>query len=174
MSAAFDVRVIELEPRRVQSGKFDMEPRHEQAAKVVALMRSFVAGQPAEFRERLPFMKEGDWVADWKAASDGVAFVSFHEAGEPVSLAVLLAGIDPAADMGMSGGFEQAVLNPMLGALKPEERGKLFGGDGPRLIVLLLPGRPELNSAVQLLNAALGAVFFRAVHRAEARGSGTQ
>lgn len=166
MNGAFDVRVLELESRRVQSARFDMEPQLEQAAKVVALMRAFVAGRPPEFRERLPFMKQGDWVADWKAAGDGVAFLSFHEAGEPVSLAILLSGIDPAADAGMSSGFEQAVLNPMMGTLRPEEREKLFGGAGPRLIMLLVPGRPELNPAAQLLNAALAAVFFRAVHQA--------
>jgi hypothetical protein len=174
MSEAFAVRLLELESRRVESGTFELEPQHEQAARIVALMRSFVAGRPAEFRERLPFMKQGDWEADWKAAAGGVAFVSFHEAGEPVSLGVLLAGIDPAADMGMSSGFEQAVLSPMLGPLKPEEREQLFGGEGPRLIVLLLPGRPELNPAAQLLNAALAAVFFRALRTAEARGSGAQ
>lgn len=166
MNAAFGVRVLELESRRVQSGAFDMEPAHEHAAKVVALVRSFVAGRPAEFRERLPFMNRGDWVVDWKAAEGGVAFVSFHESGEPVTLGVLLAGIDPAADLGMSSGFEQAVLSPMLGALKPEEREKLFGGEGPRLILLQLPGRPELNPAAQLLNAALAAVFFQAVRQA--------
>jgi hypothetical protein len=163
MSAPFEVRVIEPESRRVERGAFDAEPEHEQAAKVVALMRQFVAGRPAAFRERLPFMNRGEWELDWHAGQGGVAFFSFHEGGEPASLGVLLSGRVPEADAGMSAGFEEAVLTPLLGGLKPEEREKLFGGEGPRLVMMLLPGRPELNPAVQLLNAALGAVFFRAV-----------
>lgn len=163
MSARFEVRVIDPEPRRVESGTFDVEPAHDQAAKVVALMRQFVAGRPASFRDRLPFMNRGEWELDWNAAEGGVAFASFHEGGEPASLCVMLSGRDPDACAGMSAGFEQAVLGPILGGLTDTEREKLFGGEGPRLVMVQLPGRPELNPTVQLLNAALAAAFFRAV-----------
>ena len=81
----------------------------------------------------------------------------------PLSLCVLLSGLNPEADQGMATGFEQAVLGPVLGGLQPEERLQLLGGEGPRLVILLMPGRPELNPAVHLLNTALAAAFFRAV-----------
>lgn len=166
MSGSFEVRVLEVENRRVETGSFDLAPEHEQAAKVVELMRGFVAGRPAQFRERIPFLNQGEWTLDWKAGAGGVAFVSFHEGREPVSIGILLSGRQPEADAGMAMGFEQAVLGPVLGGLSPEERERLLGGEGARAVILMLPGRPELWPATHLMNAALGAVFFRAVAQA--------
>jgi hypothetical protein len=167
MNGSFEVRLIEPETRRVETGSFDIEPEHEQAAQVVGLLRQFMGGRPAQFRQPLPFMNQGDWVLDWNAGGGGVAFASFHEGGQPVSLCVLLSGRNPEADAGMAVGFEQAVLGPVLGGLQPEEREKLLGGEGARQVILVLPGRPELGAAVHLLNTALAAAFFRAVAMAE-------
>jgi hypothetical protein len=166
MKPGFAIRVIEPTSRRVETGVFDLEPEHEQAAQVVRLLREFMGGRPAQFRQPLPFMNQGEWILDWNAGGGGVAFCSFHEGGQPVSLGVLLSGRHPEADAGMLAGFEQAVLAPLLGGLAPDERETLLGGEGPRAILLLTPGRPELHPATHLLNAALAAVFFRAIHEA--------
>lgn len=163
MSGAFEVRVLDVESRRVESGSFDLEPAHEQAAKVVELMRAFMGGRPGAFRERLPFMNQGEWALEWNAAAGGVAFAALQEGRDPVSLCLLLSGRNPEVDAGMAQGFEQAVAGPMTGGLTEAERERLLGGAGARAVVLVLPGRPELGPALQLLNAALGAVFFRAV-----------
>ncbi|MCL4793176.1 MAG: hypothetical protein KJZ84_01370 [Bryobacteraceae bacterium] len=168
MSGSFEVRVIEPESRSVETGTFDVEPELDHAAQVVGLMRQFMGGRPAQFRQPLPFMNQGEWELDWNAAAGGAAFASFHEGGQPLSLGVLLSGRVHEADAGMLSGFEQAVLGPILGPIEPEARDQLMGGEGPRLIILLLPGRPELRPAVHLLNAALAAAFFRAVGVAEA------
>lgn len=167
MSAGFEMRVIDVESRRVETGRFDVEPKLEQAAQVVGLMREFLAGKPAQFREPLPFLKHGEWELEWEAASGGVAFAVFLESGKPATLGVLLSRADAEADAGMAQGFEQAVLSPFLGELLPAEREQIFASDGatPLLLAAALPGRPELLPTAHLLNSALAAVYFKAVEK---------
>lgn len=167
MSGSFEMRVIDVESRRVETGRFDIEPKHEQAAQIIGLMREFLAGKPTQFREPLPFLKRGDWELEWEAASGGVAFAVFLEGGRPATLGILLARIDAEADGGMATGFEQAVLAPFLGEILPAEREQLFASDGvtPLLLAAALPGRPELLPTAHLLNSALAAVYFTAVEK---------
>lgn len=170
MSAAkqqFDVRLIDVESRRVETGSFDMEPQHEQASQVIGLMREFLSGKPTQFKSAVTFLKRGEWELEWEAASGGVAFAAFLESGRPAAVGVLLARLDAEADAGMLGGFEQAVLQPVLGELLPVEKEQLLGlaGTNPLLIAAVLPGRPELAPTLHLLNTALGAVYFKAMRR---------
>jgi len=157
----FEVRFLDLEAAQVENRMFEMEPSHEQAAKVCGLFDEFLKGQPREFRERIPFVTRGDWELEWSAAEGGVAFVVFHESGEPATMGVLVSGVDPAASEGTLEGFRHSILGPALDRFVPEDRERVFAGSGPMLLMTAIPGRPELLPTLHLLNTSLAAVFFR-------------
>lgn len=157
----FEVRFLDLEAARVESRTFEMEPSHEQAAKVCGLIDEFLKGQPREFRARLPFLTRGDWELEWSAAEGGVAFVVFHESGEPATMGVMVSGEDPAASQGILEGFRDSILGPALDRFVPEDRDRVFAGSGPMVVMTAMPGRPELLPTLHLLNTSLAAVFFR-------------
>jgi hypothetical protein len=165
--AIFEVRVVHAEDGRVETGSYDILPQQEQAAKVCGLFREFLAGQPAEFRERVPFLKRGDVELDWSAAPGGVAFATFLENGEALTLGVLASRTNAEADEGILEGFEQEVLTPLLGEVPAGVRGQLFaaGSPHPLLMTVVLPGHAELLPMLNLLNASLAAVYFETVRR---------
>jgi hypothetical protein len=160
-STHFEVRFLDLEAAQVENRTFEMEPSHEQAAKVCGLLDEFMRTQPREFRQRLPFLTRGDWELEWSAAEGGVAFVVIHESGEPATLGVMVSGQDPAASEGILEGFRHSILGPALDRFVPEDRDRIFSGAGPLVVMTAMPGRPELLPTLHLLNTSLAAVFFR-------------
>lgn len=147
------VQTVHLETGEVESGKLDLVPRVAEGEKICGLFGDWLGGQPSQFRERIPFLKRGEMELDWTAASGGVAFAAFMEHGEPLSLSVLLSGVEEEADTGMLEGFLR-MLPP--GLFTPT-------GERPLLATLLFPGQPESAATLQLLSSALSSVFFRTV-----------
>lgn len=156
----FEVRFLDLEAARVESRVFEMQPSHEQAAKVCGLFAEFLKGQPREFRARLPFLTRGEWELEWSAAEGGVAFVVFHESGEAATLGVMVSGQDAAASEGILHGFRHSILGPAMDRFVPEDQERVFSGAGPMLVLTAMPGRPELLPTLHLLNTSLAAVYF--------------
>lgn len=149
----FLVQAIHLESGEVENTTFDLVPKVEQAEKICRVFGEWLAGQPSEFRERIPFLTRGDMELEWTAASDGVAFAALIGGGEPLSVSVLLAGINAEADNGMLEGLLRMVPEDVF---TPSTQ-------RPLLATLLFPGAPEAIPTVQLLTTALASVFFRTV-----------
>ena len=108
-------------------------------------------------------MKKGDFEMDWSSAQGGVALASLFQAGEPVSMSVLVSGQDTCTDQIMLDVFRENVLSPLFDF----EYDHVTQLDlRPLLIEVIFPGRPEWVPAVQLLSACLGSVYFRSLRGA--------
>jgi hypothetical protein len=151
----FEVRLLRLEDNAVEQGSFELEPSMEQAAAVCRLMRELLSARPSQFRDKVAFLKRGDIELEWNAAEGGVAFATFYEAGEPLTVAALAYESGSEAGRGVREGFFQML------------RAKPFDGlpddSTPLLLIAALPGRPESLPLMQLLNTTLAAVYFTAV-----------
>ncbi len=150
------MRTLHLESGQVEDGEFDLIPKAPEGERICGLFAEWLQGQPPEFQERVPFLKRGDLNLSWSAASGGVAFASFQSEDAPLSMSLLLAGLDPEADRGLLMGMAEAGLGPEVAA-------ELDAPHRPLLATVLFPGAPEASPALQLLNTALASVFFRKV-----------
>ena len=156
----FTVRTIFVAEKRVEVSQYDLVPSNDQGKAVCSLFLDFLAERPGEFREKLPFLKHGDMELEWAAAAGGAALATFYEAGEPVSMGILLSGANEESDAQMIDALRNAVLAPVFG----EEAEKLLEApERPVMLNVLFPGNPELMPRTQLLAAALASVFFRVV-----------
>ncbi len=161
----FTLRLLRPESRSVESGQFDVQPEHEQARKIVVLMKEFFRSRPPEFRDKLSFLKQSELDMEWLAAPGGVAFVSLLQGNEPVSMCVLLSGMENEADLGILTGYRSGVVEPFFGQLAAEEERQIFSSERPLALLTVVPGQPELTPTIHLLHTALAAVFFDAVGR---------
>ena len=152
----------------MEDSRFDLEPALPQGQVVCDLFARFLAGQPQEFREKLPFLKKGDIELQWAAAVKGSAFAAFLQDGQARSMSVLLSGVDEESDRQMMEGLRQAVVDPMLGG---DSAALLEVGARPLAIQVIMPGAPELTPTLQLLMTALSSVFFRAILRMRPAGT---
>lgn len=154
----FTVRTIFPEQQRVEVGSYEIEPSNEQGKAVCGLFLDFLVERPTEFREKLPFLKKGETELEWTAAAGGAALASFYENGEPLSMGILLAGVEPESDQQMLDALRQAVIEPVFG----EEADKYMEApERPVLLNVMFPGNPEAVPRTQLLVTALASVFFR-------------
>lgn len=156
----FTVRTILASERRVEATAFDLEPQLQQGRAVCNLFAEFLAGRPAEFREKLSFIAKGEIELEWAAATGGAAFAALLSDNQPVTMSILLSGADPDADSSMLEALRVSVLEPMFGLdcddlLEVPER--------PAMLVVQLNEQPEMIPLAQLLGTALGSVYFRAV-----------
>lgn len=157
----FFIRTINLESADVDVASFDLTPSNEEGQMVCSLFAEFLSSRTAEFRERLPFLKKGDYELEWAVAPGGVALASFFESQAPQSTGILLCGLNAEADGLMLEMFRQAVLEPLLpGDAEGIER-CIAAPERPLLLHILFPGEPEFGPTLQLLSAALASVFFR-------------
>jgi len=156
----FYVRTIHPEDKRVEVAGFDLEPKIEQGQSVCKLFGSFLADHPAEFRERLPFLKNTDIELQWAAASGGAAFAAFFGEGHTLSIGVLLTGVNEESDALMLDALRESVAVPMLGK---EADALLESPQRPLMLQLQMPDQPEKLPAVQLLSTALASVYFRTI-----------
>ena len=156
----FYVRTIHPEEKRVDVAGFDLEPELEQGQNVCKLFGRFLADHPAEFREKLPFLKDSDIELQWAAASGGAAFAAFFDEGETLSIGVLLTGVNEESDSLMLDALRESIAGPMLGERAAD---LLVSPERPLLLQLQMPDRPEKIPAVQLLSTALASVYFRAI-----------
>jgi hypothetical protein len=152
--AVLHVRTVHLESAGWESESYELAPSSEQAERVCALFRDFLANRPPGFRDKVGFVNRGDVEMEWAAAPGGVALASFFTGGEPRSMSVLLAGISADADRMMLDSFGQVV---------PLPRSDLDAAGRPLLVNAIFPGEPEFTPAIQLLTAALASVYFRTV-----------
>jgi len=160
---SFGVRLVLLPERHVESLEFDTEPDVEQARRICDLMANFLSNREPSFRDRIGFMKHGEWTLDWNAGPGGVAFAGVLHEGDLASVAVLRAGLDAAASAGVWDAFKESFLERAFGPLAADEEGALGAAEGANIVIAMLPGKPELVPALQLINTALAAVFFRTV-----------
>jgi hypothetical protein len=161
----FTVRLIHAADRRVETGSFTTEPDHEEARKVVGLVREFLKYRPPQFRDKLGFLKEGDLELEWLAAPGGVAFASIDEEGAPLCMAIFLSGREFEADAGMLTGFRQGVIEPLMAGASEEEQETLYGPERPLVLIAVMGRSPERIPALHLLNTALASVYFEALAR---------
>ena len=154
----FTVRTIFPDQQRVDVSSYEIEPSNEQGKAVCGLFLDFLIERPTEFREKLPFLKKGDTELEWTAPAGGAALASFYEAGEPLSMGILLAGVEPESDEQMLDALRQSVFEPIFG----EEADKYMEApERPLLLNVMFPGNPEAMPRTQLLVTALASVFFR-------------
>ncbi|MDX2154583.1 MAG: hypothetical protein SFV54_27825 [Bryobacteraceae bacterium] len=147
---------MHLESGQVEDSEFDLTPTVAEGERICGLFDEWLKGQPPEFQERVPFLKRGDLELSWSAASGGVAFASFHSEGAPLSMSLLLSGLDSEADRGLLIGMAETGLGPEVAA-------ELDAPQRPLLATVLFPGAPEAVPTLQLLSTALASVFFRKV-----------
>lgn len=170
----FYVRTIHPAEKRVEVAGFDLEPGLEQGRSVCELFGRFLADHPAEFRERLPFLKNSEIELQWAAASGGSAFAAFFGQGETLTIGVLLTGVNAESDSRMLEALRESVAGPMLGE---QAASLMVSPERPLLLQLQMPDHPEQIPAVQLLSTALASVYFRAIltldaeHRTAQSGS---
>ena len=150
----FELRVVHMESGRLERGLYDCAPELEQAAALIRLVREFMLGRPAQFRERLPFLKRGDIELEWAAATEDVAFATFYESGKAATLSVFAYDPSTEAGRGVLDGLRQTLG---LGAAETEPT------PGPLVVVAAMPGNPEWLPTLHLLNTSLAATFFQAI-----------
>ncbi|MEZ5354296.1 MAG: hypothetical protein R2762_16790 [Bryobacteraceae bacterium] len=155
----FSVRTIHPEQRRVESATYDLIPTLEQGVTVCNLFAEFLAGQPAEFRQPIPFLNKNEIEMQWAAAEHGAAFVAFFQGNQTLAAGVLLSGEDPSSDASMAEALRVSIVEPITGA--PELANP--GDNRPAMVMVMFEGQPELAPTVQLLATALASVFFRTV-----------
>ena len=160
----FHVRNIYLEEARVEAGKFDIVPTNPQGEAVCALVAEFLTNRPPEFRDKLAFLKRGNFELDWSAVAGGVALASLFDKDEPATMAILLTGVDPEADRMMLELFLDNVLRPVFQSAPPEQVNELVDvPERPLLLQALFPVSPEWAPTIQLLSTALASVYFRTI-----------
>jgi hypothetical protein len=147
----FELRVVHMEDGRVERGAYDTQPELPQAADVVRLMRAFLSGKPVQFRDRIPFLKQGNIDIEWVASEDGVAFATFYLDGEATTMAVLARDPNSEAGQGVLQGFRKSLG---LGAAEIEPI------PGALAVMATMPGSPEWFPTLHLLNTSLAAVYF--------------
>ncbi|HYO83177.1 MAG TPA: hypothetical protein VES20_17355 [Bryobacteraceae bacterium] len=135
-------------------------PDNPHAQSVCSLFERYLCGRPPSFRDQISFLRKGEFELDWSAADGAVAVASFFNYGQPVSMTVLVSGLDPVVDTLMLETFRENVLHPLFGdqfdaALACEAR--------PMLLEVIFPGQGEWLPALQLLSASLASVYFRGV-----------
>jgi hypothetical protein len=160
----FHVRNIYLEEARVEAGKFDIVPTNPQGEAVCALIAEFLTNRPPEFRDKLAFLKKGDFELDWSAATGGVALASLYNESQPATMSILLTGVDQEADSMMLNLFRDNVLRPVFDEAPQEQVNSLVDvADRPLLLQALFPISPEWMPTLQLLSTALASVYFRTI-----------
>jgi hypothetical protein len=158
LSASFTVRTIFAGEDRVEALEYDLIPANDQGKAVCNLFLDFLSGRPAEFREKLPFLKHGNTELEWAAAAGGAALAAFFEDDQPVSMGIFLTGVNEESDDLMVDALRRALIQPLFG--EPGEA-YLQVNERPLLLNVIFPGYPELIPRTQLLSAALASVFFR-------------
>ncbi|MDZ4802078.1 MAG: hypothetical protein SGI92_28310 [Bryobacteraceae bacterium] len=154
------VRSIFPEEGRVETQSFDLTPTNPQGEAVCSLIERFLVNRPTAFRDRLSFLKKGDFELDWSAVTGGVALASLFQGETPASMCVLLAGVSPDTDTMMLEVFRENVLEPLFG----DEFDHVCTVDfRPLLVQVVFPGSPEWLPAVQLLSVSVASVYFRTV-----------
>ena len=158
----FYVRSIHPEREQVEEHAYDLVPSDPQAQAVCKLFSEFLHGRPAQFRDKLSFLKKGSFELDWSAVPGGVALVSLLQEGEPAALGVLLSGLQHETDFLMLEVFQENVLAPLFGdrfsqAVQCENR--------PLLLQVVFTD-PEWEPALHLLEVSLASVYFRGVRQA--------
>ena len=159
----FHVRSIYPGNERIEEGTFHLQPTNPQADAVCNLFTEYLKHRPAEFRDKLSFLKKGDFEMDWSAAPGGVALVSLFQGSKPASMGVLVSGLDPSTDATMLEVFHDNVLAPLFGECYS---GALQSPERPLLLQVVFAG-PEWAPALQLLGTSLASVYFRRMLHAD-------
>ncbi|MEO8130739.1 MAG: hypothetical protein ABI822_26815 [Bryobacteraceae bacterium] len=153
-----------MEEARVEAGKFDIIPTNPQGEAVCSLIAEFLTHRPPEFRDKLAFLKKGNFELDWSAVGGGVALASLFDDGQPATMSILLTGVDDEADSMMLDLFRDNVLRPVFDSAPAEQVNELVDvPERPLLLQALFPISPEWVPTVQLLSTALASVYFRTI-----------
>lgn len=158
--STFLVRTLRPDQDGAEMQEYDLEPESDQAQAICGLFLHFLAERPPGFREKLPFINNWNVELEWAAAEGGAALASFFADGEPLSMGILLSGLNPDADARMLDAMRTAVIEPIFA----DKAATLTEApDRPLLLHVLFPEQPELLPRAQLLSTALASVFFRVI-----------
>ena len=158
----FHVRSIYPGTERIEEGTFELQPTNPQGEAVCKLFSEFLSGRPPQFRDKLSFLKKGDFAIDWSAAPGGVALVSLLQSGAPAALGVLVSGLQKDTDAMMLEVFHENVLAPLF---EDSYDHAITIPDRPMLLQVMFAD-PEWVPALRLLGASLASVYFRSVMQA--------
>jgi len=156
------VRNIYPEEGRVEQTSLDLAPTNPQGEAVCSLIERYFTNRPPNFRDRLSFLKKGDFELDWSAVTGGVALASLFQGDTPASMSVLLTGLSPETDSMMLDVFRENVLAPLFGS---EYDNVCSECERPLLVQVVFPCEPEWLPAVNLLTVSLASVYFRTLLR---------
>jgi hypothetical protein len=156
----FHVRSIFPDASRIDACSFELSPTNAQGQAVCSLFERYLCDRPAEFRDRLSFLKKGNLELDWSAAAGGVALASIYQDGNPAAISVLLSGTERSTDANMLAVFRENVLSPLFGS---EFDSVVSVESRPLVVQVIFAGEAEWVPAIQLLSASLASVYFRTV-----------
>jgi hypothetical protein len=156
----FHVRSIFPDQGRVATASFELTPTNPHGEAVCSLFEQYLSCRPAAFRDKLAFLRKGNFELDWSAECGGVALATMLQDGEVASMSVLVAGVQPQTDTMMLDVFRENVLGPLFDG----EYDSVTCVDlRPLVLEVIFPGRPEWAGALHLLSASLASVYFRTV-----------
>jgi hypothetical protein len=156
----FHVRSIYPDEGRVATSSFELTPTNPQAQAVCTLFEQYLSCRPAAFRDKLGFLRRGNFELDWSAECGGVALATMLQDGEVASMSVLMAGVQPQTDAMMLEVFRENVLGPLFDG---EYDGVASVDLRPLVVEVIFPGRPEWAGPLHVLSASLASVYFRTV-----------
>jgi hypothetical protein len=156
----FHVRSIFPDQGRVATASFELTPTNPEGEAVCSLFQQYLSCRPSAFRDKLSFLRKGNVELDWSAEPGGVALATMLQDGEPASMSVLVAGIQPQTDAMMLEVFRENVLGPLFDGQYDSVTALELR---PLLVEVMFPGRPEWAAALHLLSASLASVYFRTV-----------
>ena len=156
----FTLRAIGADGKQAGTFEYELTPSSEEGQKLCALFAELLANRPPEFRDKLEFVNRGEFELEWTAAAGGAAMASFYSEGRPVCLGILVSGMQPSVDSMMIEAFEQTVLRLIYGD-ESMEIARL--AERPCILFASMPETEQWTGAAQLMYAAIGSVYFRAV-----------
>jgi hypothetical protein len=156
----FHVRTIYPEQRMAETTTHPFVPTQEETRGVRNLFDNLLAGRPGQFRDKLNFAGEEPMDFEWMSGPGGGAVAALYASLNPVSVMLLLPGDCSADDQDALTHAGHQLLEPILGA----DTDRLMGIPSyPLMVVLLVPGHPELRETLDVLHVALGSSYFHAL-----------
>lgn len=153
----FHVRTIYPEQRRAETSTHPFTPSDSLTRHARSLFDKFFIKRPAQFRDNLDFVDNERVELEWMAGPGDGGFAAIYASGNPVSISMLIpaeAGTEDREALLRKG---RELMLPIL----REDTDRLMKGPGyPLLVVLLVPGRPDLRATLDILQNALAAFYF--------------
>ena len=156
----FHVRTIFPEQRRAETSTHSFTPANRQSRHACNLFDKFFLKRPPQFRAILDFVDNEKVELEWMGGPGDGGFAAIYASGNPVSVSMLIPAEAGAEDREALLRTGRGLLLPLLG----EDTDHLMQGPSyPLMVVLVVPGRPDLSPTLDLLHVALATYYFAAV-----------